>query len=81
MKKKLAILTILLMTLKVTVFTQTNVSGFISSNTTWTLSGSPYIITGNTILDSAIVLTINPGVMVKFDNAKSLQINGILRAI
>jgi len=62
-------------------FTQTNVSGFISSNTAWTLSGSPYIITGNTVLDSGFILTIDPGVMVKFNSAKSLQINGILRAV
>ena len=82
MKTRYAILTILLLTfLTVNTFSQTNVSGFISSNTTWTLSGSPYIITGNTILDSGIMLTINPGVMVKFDNTRSLQINGILRAI
>lgn len=60
---------------------QTNVSGFISSNTNWTLAGSPYIITGNTILDSGFVLTIAPGVEVKFNTSKSLQINGALRAI
>lgn len=60
---------------------QTNVSGFISSNTTWTLAGSPYIIVGNTILDSGFVLTIDPGVVVKFNTAKSMQINGTLRAI
>ncbi len=60
---------------------QTIVSGFISTNTTWTLAGSPYIITGNTILDSGFVLTIDPGVVVKFNTSKSLQINGTLRAI
>lgn len=60
---------------------QTSVSGFISSNTNWTLTGSPYIITGNTILDSGFVLTIDPGVVVKFNASKSLQINGNLRAI
>jgi len=60
---------------------QTNVSGFISSNTNWTLAGSPYIIIGNTVLDSGIVLTIDPGVIVKFDSTKSLQIKGNLRAI
>lgn len=60
---------------------QTSVSGFISSNTNWTLAGSPYIITGNTILDSGFVLTIDPGVVVKFNTSKSLQVNGTLRAI
>ena len=75
-------MTILLLTfLTVNIFSQTNVSGFISSNTTWNLAGSPYIITGNTVLDSGFILTINPGVIVKFNSARSLQINGVLRAI
>ena len=75
-------MSILLLTfLTLNTFAQTNVSGFISSNTNWTLAGSPYIITGNTILDSGFALTIDPGVMIKFNTAKSLQINGILRAI
>lgn len=60
---------------------QTSVSGFISSNTNWTLAGSPYIITGNTIIDSGFVLIIDPGVVVKFNTSKSLQVNGTLRAI
>jgi len=60
---------------------QTNISGFISSNTTWTVAGSPYIITGNTLLDSGFTLTIDPGVVVKFTKGKSLQISGTLRAI
>lgn len=62
------------------LFSQTNVSGFISSNTHWTVGNSPYIITGNTILDSGFVLTIDPGVVVKFNTAKSLQISGTLKA-
>ncbi len=81
MKTKFTFLAILLLTFLILgTIAQTNVSGFISANTNWTLAGSPYIITGNTVLDSGIVLTINPGVIVKFDSAKSLQINGNLRA-
>ena len=63
------------------VYAQTNVSGFINSNTTWTIAGSPYIVIGNIVLDSGITLTIDPGVIVEFDSAKSLQIEGNLRAI
>lgn len=59
----------------------TNVSGIISSNTTWTLANSPYVITGNVLLDSGYTLTIQPGVIVKFDSLKCLQIGGTLRAI
>lgn len=65
----------------ITLYGQTNVSGLISSNTTWNLSGSPYIITGNTLLDSGYVLTVDAGVIVKFNPAKILQVRGTLRAI
>lgn len=60
---------------------QTNVSGFISSNTTWNLAGSPYIVVGNTILLNGNTLTIDPGVIVKFNSAKVLQIDGELIAV
>lgn len=60
--------------------TQTNVSGYILSNTTWTLAGSPYIVTGNTLVNNGVTLTIEPGVVVKFDSTKALQINGTLVA-
>ncbi|MGL4597435.1 MAG: T9SS type A sorting domain-containing protein [Bacteroidia bacterium] len=60
---------------------QTNVSGFINANTTWTLAGSPYLVTGNALLSQGYTLTIDPGVVVKFDNNKALQIDGELIAI
>ncbi len=60
---------------------QTNVSGIISSNTTWDLAGSPYIVTGSILLDSSFTLTIDAGVTVKFNAGTSIQIGGILRAI
>ncbi|MGZ4056956.1 MAG: hypothetical protein ACXVPU_16770 [Bacteroidia bacterium] len=37
---------------------QTTVSGFINSNTTWNVSGSPYIVTGNALLSNGYTLTI-----------------------
>jgi hypothetical protein len=60
---------------------QTNVSGFISSNTSWSLSGSPYIVTGNMIVSSGVTLTVDPGVMVKFDQDKAIQVDGELHAV
>ncbi len=59
---------------------QTNISGLISSNTTWDLAGSPYIIVGNTMVDNDVTLTIDAGVTVKFDDLMALQINGQLIA-
>src|SRR5436190_2598190 len=60
---------------------QTNVSGFISANTTWNLAGSPYIVVGNALLSPGYTLTIQPGVVVKFNTDKALQIDGELIAI
>ena len=55
-------------------FAQTNVSGGIFSNTTWTLAGSPYIVIDTTVVFPGVTLTIEPGVVVKFDDDKYLEI-------
>jgi parallel beta-helix repeat protein len=58
-----------------------NVSGFISSDTTWgPATCDPYIVTGNVLVNSGVRLTIEPGVTVRFNAGKSLQINGELIA-
>lgn len=44
---------------------QTIFSGGIYSNTTWTLAGSPYILTDTVVLFPGLTLTIEPGVTVK----------------
>src|SRR5436190_1042587 len=53
---------------------QTNVSGGIYSNTTWTLSNSPYIIVDTTVVFPGVTLTIQPGVVVEFANDIRLEI-------
>jgi hypothetical protein len=58
----------------------TNVSGLISSDITWNLAGSPYVVTGNILVAENVTLRIDPGVVVRFDAAKSIQVNGILVA-
>ncbi|MFA6427872.1 MAG: hypothetical protein WCW16_05570 [Candidatus Magasanikbacteria bacterium] len=45
---------------------ETEVKGIISEDTVWGLDGSPYIITGNILVNSGVNLTIEPGVIVKF---------------
>jgi hypothetical protein len=53
---------------------QTYVSGGIYSDTTWTKVKSPYILTANVVVFPNVTLTIEPGVVVKFDSAVSLEI-------
>ncbi|MDD3877011.1 MAG: right-handed parallel beta-helix repeat-containing protein [Bacteroidales bacterium] len=77
--KKL-IFTTMLITAILSVYA-TNVSGPISTNTTWTLANSPYQVTGNIVLMPGNTLTIEPGVQVKFNAGLSIQIRGKLLAV
>ncbi len=79
-KKKLQIGLLLLFTISMTSKSQTSVSGIISSNTTWTQNNSPYIVTGNILLSSGVVLNIEPGVEIKVGNNFGIQIKGTLKA-
>ncbi|MEE4356918.1 MAG: hypothetical protein V2I97_10640, partial [Desulfococcaceae bacterium] len=63
------------------VWADTNVSGSISADTRWNLSGSPYIVTGDVTVEAGMTLTIDPGVQVKFDSGFSLIVYGILNAV
>lgn len=59
----------------------TPVSGAISANTTWLLAQSPYQVTADVSVENGATLSIEPGVVVTFDTAKSLVvINGTLNA-
>lgn len=58
----------------------TDVSGNINSNTTWNLAGSPYIVIGNLSVEATYTLTINSGVVVKFDNGRSMYAYGDINA-
>ena len=42
----------------------TNVSGIISSDTTWTQANSPYNLTGNVQVNNGVSLTIEAGITV-----------------
>src|SRR5438045_9697693 len=66
----------LLFFLLIAAFTnaQTNVSGGIFSNTTWTLANSPYIVVDTVVVFPGVTLTIEAGVVVKFEDHKRLEI-------
>jgi hypothetical protein len=55
------------------VYAQTNVSGGIYQNTTWTAANSPYIVTGSIVVFPGNTLNIQPGVEIKIDN----QVNSL----
>jgi hypothetical protein len=71
------------------VYSQTSVSGGIYQNTTWTLAGSPYIVTGSIVVFPGKTLTIAPGCEVRFNadytfntgNFIYLEIRGTLIAM
>ncbi len=47
---------------------QTNVSGGIYQNATWSLSGSPYIVNGSVVVFPGVTLNIEPGVEIQINN-------------
>ena len=58
----------------------TDVSGTLTSETTWSASGSPYVVTGSVLVRERVKLTVEAGVEVRFDSGTSLQVFGELVA-
>ena len=58
----------------------TNVVGLTSQNTSWTVSGSPYTLTGNVLVYQGTTLTIEPDVTVNL-GTYYLEVNGTLSAV
>ncbi|XWN38428.1 MAG: right-handed parallel beta-helix repeat-containing protein [Balneola sp.] len=75
---KATILIIFLGTVGANINAQTSISGNITTNTTWTTAGSPYVIVGSTTITSGDTLSIEDGVEVKFDNGTQLTVSGAL---
>ena len=71
---------LLIMTDQVSAGGPTYVSGPITSDTTWELANSPYIVTGDVTVEPGATLTIEPGVEVKFDGVYSIIVEGLLDA-
>ncbi|MBL4654407.1 MAG: hypothetical protein JKY33_01110, partial [Bacteroidia bacterium] len=80
MKRTIICLCLSILFAGTTAIAQTNVSGIITTNTTWTVANSPYIVTANILVNSGVALTIEPGVTVDFDASQYLYIDGILIA-
>ena len=70
----------------------TDVSGVISSNTTWTQADSPYLLTGPVTVNTGVTLTIQAGVTVNFSYVQNenysqypqnenMQVNGSLKIL
>lgn len=52
----------------------TDVGGNITSNTTWSKANSPYLVTENVTVDPGVSLTVEPGVVVKFNGGRQLTL-------
>ncbi len=63
-----------------TALASTSVDQNISSNTTWVLSGSPYIVSTDSVVEPGVSLDIDPGVVVQFQQGASLGVLGTLSA-
>jgi N-acetylmuramoyl-L-alanine amidase len=62
------------------VAADTFVSGDVPANTTWTLAQSPIVVTSTVQVPVGITLTIEPGVVVRFEQSQGLVVNGTLVA-
>jgi hypothetical protein len=59
----------------------TTISSNITTNQTWTTASGTYLISGARAINTGITLTIDPGVIVKFESTgASLTVNGTLTA-
>ena len=77
MKKHLlpfAVLSVVCCLSSVVCSAQTNVSGGIYANTTWSKVNSPYVVIDTVVVFPGVTLTIEPGVVVKFADNKRLEI-------
>jgi len=67
--------------LLIPVHAQTWVEGHITQDTTWTTADSPYRAINDVIVDSGVLLTVEPGVEVQFADGFSLIVEGSMSAI
>ena len=71
--RKIGILSLYLV-FTISLTAQTTVSGGIYQNTVWSISGSPYIVTGSIVVFPGKTLTIEPGCEILIDNQTTTDI-------
>jgi RHS repeat-associated protein len=61
----------------------THITTSITTNTTWTASGSPYLLDASVGVDAGVTLTIQPGVIVEFNGSpyREFGVAGTLKAV
>jgi len=74
------LISFLLIICSTVLFSQTNVSGNILTNTTWSKTNSPYVLTGDVGIGTGVTLTIEPGVIVRRTGNVQILIKGSLNA-
>ncbi len=62
-------------------FAQTTVPALITSNQTWDITGSPYLITQNTYIDTGVSVIVKPGAIVNFTGNYKLSVDGEFQAV
>ncbi len=71
-KRKFLLVALLMFVLPASA--DTNVGGTISTNTHWVLADSPYVVTSNIDITSGAELLIDPGVEVRFNSGRGLDV-------
>ncbi|HHB79337.1 MAG TPA: hypothetical protein ENK85_08905, partial [Saprospiraceae bacterium] len=82
MKKNIILVLILVVFVANQLLAQTHVSGSIATNTVWTPGGSPYVVDDDVTVELGVSLTIQAGVIVKFNDFwDGITVLGTLNAI
>ena len=63
------------------VIVGTFISGTITTDTTFSIAKSPYLVIGNTLIESSCSLSITPGTKVMFLNNSLIEVRGKISAI
>ena len=80
MQKRAYLLSLTCIAFSFTLFSQTEINGVISSDSTLTLSASPYVVSYSLQIAPGATLTIEQGVEIRFNDYVTLVVYGTLNA-